>query len=180
MADTTTKTVTDVLNRYGAEVTAELTDNLEFDKKNATGNLSESIRYQVKILGKQYVFELFMADYWKWVDKGRRAGKAPPQKAILQWLTDKRVGSFIRGQGKNKAVGNKSILATNLQAQRSLAYLISRKIAKHGIKGSGFYTNTFKPGHAGDTEPLEKELSEALQRDVKVMIEEVKQEMAKG
>lgn len=180
MADTTTQTVTDILNEYGAEVVSELTDNIERDGKVATGNLSSSIRFQVKLVGKQYVFELFMADYWKFVDKGRRPGKPPPRLAILKWLTAKRIGSFVTGKGKNKSVGKKSILATNLQAQKSLAYLIGRSIAKHGTKGSGFYTKAFAPGHSGDTANLEEALSEALQRDVKVMIEEVKQEIANG
>lgn len=185
---TTTKTVTDILNEYGAKVEAELTDNLEFDGKLATGKLKDSVRYRVVILGKQYVFEIFMEEYWKYVDKGRRAGKPPPQKAILGWLTAKRIGSFDLGKRKtntgkgikgNESVGKKSIMSTVLQQQKALAFLIARKIGKHGTKGSGFYTNTFKSGHAGDIEPLEQELSELLERDVKVMIEEVKQEITK-
>lgn len=179
MAVTNTTTVADVLNEYGAKVTAELTDNLEHDRKNASGNLSSSIKFQVRIVGQLYTFELTMAEYWKFVDKGRRPGKFPPREAILQWMTNKRIGSFLRGSGKNKAVGKKSILATNLQAQRSIAYLIGRKIARKGIKGSGFYTDTFKSGHAGDVKTLEESLSLLLERDVKVMIEEIKEQMPK-
>lgn len=172
-------TVSDILDEYGIKVVSELTDNLEFSRSNASGNLSASIRYRTIILGQLYAFELYMEDYWKYVDQGRRAGKMPPIQSILQWLTNKRLGSYIYGKGRNKSAGKKSILATNLQAQRSLAYVIARKIGKKGTKGTGFYSSTFKPGHAGDVKALEAALSEVLQRDVKISIQEIKQEIQK-
>mgnify|MGYP003349850253 FL=1 len=52
-----------------------------------------------------------------------------------------------------------------------MAYLISRKIHKQGYKGSGFFSNVFKAGGVGDITELERELSEALKRDVKVELQ---------
>lgn len=174
-----TETVQDILEDFGISLVAESQDNLEFYGHVATGGLKDSIRHKVSIFGTLYNMEIFMAPYWKWVDKGRRPGKFPPMKSILSWLTAKRIGSFIYGKGKNKAVGKKSILATNLQAQRSLAYLIARKIHKFGTKPTNFWTDAMKPGHSGDFKPLEERLSELLKRDVKVVIQEIKDEIKK-
>lgn len=170
-------TVIDVLDEYGQRLVSELRDNLEFGRHISSGELSSSIRYKSTILGSIYYWELFMADYWKFVDKGRRPGKYPPKSAILNWMTNKRIGSFIRGKGANKAVKGGSVLATNFMEQKRIAYLIQRKIAKRGTPATNFYTNAMKPNHAGDVKNLESDLSDLLKKDIKVTIEEIKDEI---
>lgn len=165
--------LTGILSNYGARVQAELQDNLELANHNASGKLSSSIRFRVKNFKDIRWFELYMEDYWKWVDSGRKPGKMPPVQNILAWLDAKRISVTAYGYGKNKAVGRKSIISTDLYKTRAKAWAIAKHIAKYGTKPTHFYSDTMKPGHSGDISTLELELSAMLERDVKVVIAEV-------
>ena len=186
MAETIKNSINSILEAYGDRIVTALKDNLDFNKKNASGKLKKSIVFKIKFLGDSYVFELYLEDYYKWVDGGRGAtvnggggrtgqpldwGKQSLRRDILKWMMYKRITpSAMMGKGKNKAAGKISI-ASDLRAARSMAYLISRKIHKQGYKGSGFFSNVFKAGGVGDITELERELSEALKRDVKVELQ---------
>jgi len=173
--DNIKKAVIDVLNNYGINVVAEIQDNIEHEGHVATGRLKDSVRFKVNVAGQICYFELYLADYWKYVEYGRKPGKMPPVNAILTWMGYKRIGSYITGKGKNPAVGKKSILATNLREQRSIAYLIARKIAKRGIKPTGFFSRAFNPNHSGDRMKLQKDLSSVLKTEVIVTIKQLKE-----
>jgi len=88
------------------------------NKKVATGRLINSVRYTVNSQGK--ITFLYDKD-GKWVTSGRkRNSRFPPPAAISKWIKQK----GIRGRGKDgRFITNKS-----------LTYLISRGIAKKGIK----------------------------------------------
>jgi hypothetical protein len=88
------------------------------NKKVASGKLVNSVRYKVEPNGK--IKFLYNKD-GKWVTQGRRKGaKFPPPKAISNWIKQK----GIKGRGKDgRFISNES-----------LTYLISRGIAKKGIK----------------------------------------------
>ena len=177
--------VEEILNDYGERVVAALKDNLVFDKKTASGGLSDSIKFVIKFIGTEYVFELYLADYYKWVDKGRgptRSGggaKGQPldwskpslRKKILEWMMYKRITpSAAEGYGKNKSAGKVS-LASDIKAARSMAYLISRKIHKEGYEGSGFFSKVFEPGGPGSIANLEAQLSQAIGKAIKVELQ---------
>lgn len=181
MAEITTfPTVSAILEDYGTRLILELSKNLETPWRRrsglvynsvATGKLKSSIDFRTVIFGSLYSFELYMEDYWKWVDKGRPKGNAPPIKAILNWLTARRFGHYVYGYGKNPGRSKKSIIATNYQAQKQLAYGIAVAIEKHGTEGSHFFSNCFLPGHSGDVQALEQEFLESLGLDIKVSLE---------
>ena len=88
------------------------------NKKVATGKLINSVRYTINSQGK--IKFLYDKD-GKWVTSGRkRNSRFPPPAAISKWIKQK----GIQGRGKNgRFITNKS-----------LTYLISRGIAKKGIK----------------------------------------------
>lgn len=91
---------------------------------NTTEKASKSLRTEAKdtsgaLYGAKYIYQL---------KYGRKPGKFPPIEAILNWIRDKRIQP------------NDGI------SERSLAFLISRKIAKKG-------TNIFQK----KTEPLNVE-----------------------
>jgi hypothetical protein len=88
------------------------------NKKVASGKLVNSVRYTVNSQGK--IKFLYDKD-GKWVTSGRkRNSRFPPPAAISKWIKQK----GIRGRGKDGR------FITN----ESLTYLISRGIAKKGIK----------------------------------------------
>ena len=116
------------------------------NNKKASGDLIESVRYTVNSNGK--IIFLF-AKEGKYVQSGRRRGaRFPPPAAISKWIREK----GIQGRGKDgRFITNKS-----------LTYLISRGIAKKGIKPLPFMSMAIKQ----TKEQLKKELKKAITKSV--------------
>ena len=174
------QTLEEVLNRYGDEVTEALGQNLINSNHKASGELQSSIRFKVFSFGTVSTFELYIDDYYKFIDEGRKPtssaastpfkGWSAPslRRSILQWLTYKGIGAIVRTKkGRNPAAPNGSAVMTGLQAQRTIATLIARKIHRFGYKGSGFFTKVFKGG-VGDFRQLEMKIFEETGLNVKI------------
>jgi hypothetical protein len=116
------------------------------NRKDATGNLINSVRYTVNSQGK--IVFLF-AEEGKYVQSGRRKGaRFPPPAAISKWIREK----GIQGRGKDgRFITNKS-----------LTYLISRGIVRKGIKPLPFMSMAIKQSK----EQLKKELKKAVTKSV--------------
>jgi len=103
-----------ILSKYGLQISKQLVEDIKskpvtkFGSVNASGKLANSINFIVQD-GKLQVKGL---DYIYYLEKGRKAGKAPPRKVIEQWIVDKGIISDI--------------------STKSLAFLIQRKIAREG------------------------------------------------
>ena len=80
-----------VLEKYGEEVRNLYQDNLIRADKIATGALLNSVEFSVEQYGRRFDVVLTLADYWKWVEEGRKPGKMPPPSAILKWVLAKPV-----------------------------------------------------------------------------------------
>jgi len=88
------------------------------NKKVASGRLVNSIRYNVNAQGK--ISFLYDQD-GKWVTQGRRRGsRFPPPAPISRWIKEKGI------QGRDKR--------GRFISNKSLTFLISRAIARDGIK----------------------------------------------
>jgi len=73
------------------------------------------------------------ADYWYWVNYGRRPGRYPPLKAIDKWVTQKKgFAQIIRGPGGR------------FTKRKSLVFLIRRSIATLGYRGTFFIENALE------------------------------------
>ena len=89
--------------------------------KIASGDLVNSIGYQVVESAKGKSVEFLADDYWVYVEYGRRAGdKFPPPQPIAQWIRERRI---------RPSAG---------VTQEQLVYLISRAIADKGIRPTPF------------------------------------------
>lgn len=113
--------VINLLNEYAGKASQLYKDKLLDDGKKATGQLLNSISTKVKSNGIDYVITLEAANYFKWVEEGRKPGKFPPPDAILKWIKAKPVLPYPDKKGK-------------LPTEKQLAYLIGRKIANEGIE----------------------------------------------
>lgn len=114
------------LNTLVQQLLEQYKGSLARNKINASGNLSNTTQAYSKVegssLGKyeyQVIFDL--ADYWFYVENGRRPGKRPPISAIEQWLADKGVQPHPRANG-------------NIPSTKQLAFAISNKIAREGTQ----------------------------------------------
>lgn len=109
-----------VLAEYGAEACESYRAQLAARGKNASGALGETVRYIVQRGATSYAVDLSLADYWLYVEFGRRPGKFPPPDKILEWVRVKPVLPRPMENGK-------------LPTEQQLAFLIGRKIAREGI-----------------------------------------------
>ena len=111
-----------VLQELGEDVRQGYMDELLQHDRKATGTLLDSVTAIVDVQGDVYEVKLQLADYWKYVEEGT-APHWPPRKAILDWIKAKPV--IPRPDSKGR-----------IPSQESLAFLISRKIARVGTEGS--------------------------------------------
>jgi hypothetical protein len=97
--------------------------------KVATGHLLESLTYEVVDFQGQATLKITYADYFKYVNLGRRAGvRRVPLKVLIDWIRVK----GIRGRGKNGRPMN----------ELSLAWAVQTNIFKYGIRPANIYDNT--------------------------------------
>lgn len=113
--------VIDVLNDFGQMLVEEYKDQLILNDVNASDELYNSVNYIFKENGGTFEVSLELADYWKYVENGRKAGKWPPISAIQKWVEIKPVLPRPMDNGK-------------LPTTQQLAFLIARKIGLEGIK----------------------------------------------
>lgn len=112
------KHLTEVLERYGDLLCTKYKTVVP----EASGALAQSARYEVRYDGSTYEVGLWLEDYWRYVENGRRSGKFPPLDKIEQWIKVKPV--------LPRAYNGK------LPTERQLAFLIGRKIALEGTQGT--------------------------------------------
>lgn len=107
------------LDKFGKAYIEELTKELlSADKKN-TGNLIDSLEYEVVNVVNDLVLYIYADDYLNVVDEGRRPGaKMPPSNALLPWVLS-----------KNIKIGNSTPEQT--------AFVVARSIGIKGIKPTG-------------------------------------------
>lgn len=115
------KQLKDALNKLGVEIVAEVIDELTKNDSRATGDLVNSISYEVLETSDALMLNILSNDYFKYIDEGRRPGrKQPPTSAILPWVEAKGI-TFRTNGGK-------------ILSSESTAFLIARSIGIKGIK----------------------------------------------
>lgn len=164
----------DILREYEQTITDALIKSLESNNKVASGVLAQSIEAKTKIFGQSISLQVYMNDYWKYVDGGRKKGsKQPPQDAMLKHIA-------VRGEWHAKKASDISKFYTNKKglkvarknplpmdkARKSLAFLIGRSIKRKGIKP----TNFVEEGIVGIERQLEADLLEAVGRQIEVQL----------
>jgi uncharacterized short protein YbdD (DUF466 family) len=163
-----------ILKEYEQTIIDSLIKSLENNNKIAGGMLAQSIEAKTKIFGQSISLQVYMNDYWKYVDSGRKKGsKQPPQDAMLKHIA-------LRGEWHAKRVNDISNFYTNSKglkvkrknplpkdkARKSLAFLIGRSIKRKGIKP----TNFVEEGISGIERQLEADLLEAVGRQIEVQL----------
>lgn len=133
--------------------------------KIASGDLYNSIRYNVIKQDEDYVLEISYSDYFQYVNRGRRMGvKRVPIKALLDWIKIKKL------KGRDK----KGRFIKNL----SLAFAIQQNIYKFGIRPTNIYDKAldslediFDNPPAAIRDQL-NELYEMMEQDINNLLEQ--------
>lgn len=116
----------------------------------ATGNLVDSVAVTYRQKGSWFEVLIRLEDYWKNIEYGRRPNSMfPPVDQILQWVQIKPIIPIQDSLGR-------------IPSEKSLAFLIGRKIASDGIKAKPYLTETVEQA----LKKFELELIQALQADI--------------
>jgi hypothetical protein len=147
-----------IMNDWGANVVEALKKSLAEKKKNASGGLSQSIKFDVKNYDTYVELKLFADSYYKNVNDGRRGtnmkwtddqsrmigkrkatAKLPPFDAISNWVRFKGEASLSKvGLGfKTRQTSRVSDKVKKVQ----LVELLRRIIKRKGIEPTYFYTD---------------------------------------
>jgi hypothetical protein len=115
--DRVNRSMDSVSDEYGELLVDSLKKNLADLDKYATGDLVDTMYYEVRSADGKTVVELVANHYLRYVDKGRAVGKFPPLQAIARWAS-------VRGI-----------------SQRAV-FPIARKIAQKGIPATNVVNKT--------------------------------------
>lgn len=128
-------TVSTVLHSLGEDLVNRLQRELISQDKVSSGTLVNTINFNVN--GTELTINL--QGYAKYVNEGRQPGSFPPPQAIETWIRE-------RGIIPQNMTGDLQ------QQQRSLAYVIGRKIERDGIPPTNFIDNVVTPKVITDLE----------------------------
>jgi hypothetical protein len=157
----------DALNKFAKYVVSQSKANLTRSKKNASGNLRNSIGYDLKVNPNSFELEFIMAEYGMFVDEGVQGSKS-------SYLESRNSRFEYSGRFKSipTAALDKWVIRRGIKGVRdekgrfikrdSLKYLIAKSIYEKGIKASLFFTKPFEKAF----DNLPKEIVEAYALDI--------------
>lgn len=121
-------------------------------------DLEESLdESSVEVLGNgNVVVTLRMADYWKFFEKGRGAGKMPPSKPIEDWIKSRglKVELTIKKKPRKRGISKVQRTLSYDKKVRGLAFVIRRSIGKKGIKPRPFFDKVFNQGRVNQLKEM--------------------------
>lgn len=145
-----------VLNEFADQFIQNARDGLQADGSIATGELYDSFEKIIEIGEDYYSVKISLADYWQYVNDGRKPGKFPPPPAIRNWIEVKPVNPYPLPNGKTPSV-------------EQLTFLISRKIANEGIEPTHF----FDEAKEQTIRDFEDRINYAIEEDVSNFVIEI-------
>ena len=123
------------LNDFGNFIITNYKRQLEEEQMN-NGELYRTISYSVSTVSSGWVISVSLADYWKYIENGRRAGaKMPPVSAIENWINVKQIVPHSMTLKSGKTV---------IPSVKQLSFLIARSIGQRGIPPKPLFKNSFE------------------------------------
>lgn len=145
-----TRTI-EVLNEYAQAWANAYKAELIAEGKRATGDLIRSVSGEVVIENDVYSAVLNVAEYYKYLEWGRKkGGKMPPISAILKWVQVKPV------------IARPNTLTGRVPTQKQLAWAIAKSIQQNGIEP----TYALRETNNATFNAFEQRLKEALTADL--------------
>ena len=141
------------LNDFGNFIITNYKSQLEAEQMN-NGELYRTISYSVSTGNSGWVISVSLADYWKYIEYGRRPGKMPPVSAIENWINVKQIvpHSMTLKSGK-------TVIPTIPQ----LSFLIARSIGRRGIAPKPLFQKSFEAAK----QQFMQVIKDAITQDIK-------------
>jgi hypothetical protein len=172
---------------YVKEFESRVATELDRVGRVDTGDLASSIRFETTETRNGIIIEVFVNDYYKFIDSGvRGVGRNnknttspyrfrtlnPSQShvsAIRKWIARNGIKARATDVKKYGAVGRE-----NRQPQdKSLAYIIARSIKSKGLIRTGFWTDSIQETF----KDFDVKMSQALGIDIRVNLENMVKEI---
>lgn len=165
-------TVKDALILWMNDVISDLRteiDNTIKIKGGGVSSLSDSVRGEVLDIEGGHTIQIHMADYYKYVESGRKPNsKMPPSDKIEGWLKQrpginaKNILAEIKIKSRKKSKSlprkNKTLKAISYdQARKTLSFLFARSIGKKGIEARPFINKVLTPQRLQELKDILKE-----------------------
>lgn len=143
------------LNDFGKELADKYQRKIVNDDAVSSGKLLNSIRYIFNNNNTSFEISMEMAEYWKYVENGRKSGKFPPISSIREWM---KVKPVIPRPYNGK-----------LPTENQLAFLIARSISKNGIRPKPIFNDTLDDA----MNDFENGLEDAFTKDVEEEMDKI-------
>ena len=140
-----------LLNSFAQTIVNRYKDKIS---EYASGKLYKTIDYSITAKSDSYLVTINLEEYWKFIEKGRRAGaKMPPVSAIENWIKVRKIipRPVALKSGKQR-----------VPTIPQLAFIIARSIAKRGIKSRPFMSESINQ----TLDDFKSKLSAAVREDV--------------
>lgn len=152
-----------------------------------TGKLYQSIAFDINIVGKVWRFSISMEDYWQWVNDGRKPGKKPPLKYIVDWIDSKPsvkaqiksgkglIKKRIERKRKERTARKKRKMSTitDIKASKEVlgaAFGIMNKIGKKGIQPTHFVSKNI---NSEVIQKLKDEIASVTSKKIKISVKQL-------
>jgi hypothetical protein len=184
----------EILSKYIVEFLQTASDNLNKTDSITTGNLEQSLDFDITRTAGGYRIDFKALDYYKFVDKGvRGAGRSlknstspyrfkniMPSKshitAIEKWIVTNRLTAKARDVRKYGSIGRERKAIPATQSRKTLAFVIARSIKREGLKATNFWTSAFDKTF----QDFGAEMTKALGQTITVSLEQMKDDLQKG
>lgn len=138
-----------VLEEYAVEVRNRYQDNLIRNDRIATGDLLNTVEYEVVRDGNRYRVSLILEDYWRDVEYGQEPGTYVEIDDLVKWIKVKPVLPTPDRFGR-------------IPTPETLAFYIQRKIEEEGTEGSHDLDNAVNAIWPS----FKERIQEAIEQDV--------------
>lgn len=144
-----------VLAEFGNALSERYKEKLTEDNRIASGRLISSVNSKVVVNDNEFIVELNLEDWWKFIEYGTKP-HMPPVNRILEWVTVKRILPTPMANGK-------------LPTEQQLAWMIAKKIEREGTEGTPNLTESIDEM----VNEYEQKIEEALDADVLSCIDDI-------
>jgi hypothetical protein len=182
--------VKNALDSFAYDVIDGAKKNLKSKGKNASGKLSKSLDYKLKVSGKKdkYTLTFLMDDYGEFIDRGVKGAGGTKADGVTKWKIKRTSNKSIfrtssqKGYDKKKPPASafsdwsirKGIAPRNAKGQftsrKSLQFAIANSVFHTGITGSNFITNPFNKAFKELPNEVLKGLSLEIDKQIKIIV----------
>ena len=143
------------VNKFAQIVLSQAKKTLQ--RKGSTGNLANSLKYELTEVEKGFIISFFGIEYADFVDKGVKGAikdksgaiknkddrfyayttKMPPPSKLDKWIVRKGLAPRQNGKFTGRKINTVGF-------KKSIQFLVARSIYSKGIKASLFFTKPFE------------------------------------